>query len=330
MSKEKTKKRPHWIWKRLLGITAAYVLVLRFVLGPRSESNWITYFLVHEGFLHLLAFCVLMAILSLRHLKLTLGWIGLFVAVGLLLGAPSFGSRPVDNAGKKLRVLTYNVAHFSLNRPEVEKILRDSNADIIFLQEVSRGDQLATSGDDLCLKMPGYKWVGASSNMIVSRHPIKLERVLNVPTKWPTKEFPVAMIDSPLGKLRVMCVHMEPSWVLGGSLDTKEIVPVLSKVAADRRAQIDLVLAALKPSREPVILAGDFNGPPSSESIMRIANVFTDCFATTEKGFGMSLLASLPYKRIDYVFERGLTPQSSEVIESRASDHKPILTVLGQ
>ncbi len=278
----------------------------------------------------LLGFCLLMATFSLKHLKLTLGWLSLFILVGLLLGSPSFGSRPEDTGRKKLRVLTYNVAHFALNRPGVEKVLKDADADLIFLQEVGRSDQLETTGEDLCLKMPGYKWVGASSNMILSRYPIKLDRVLNMPTKWPTKEFPVATVDSPLGKLRVMCVHMEPSWVLGGHLDTKEFVPVLSKVSADRRAQIDFMLATMKPSREPVLLAGDFNGPPASESVMRMANVFTDSFAATEKGFGMTLLAGKPYKRIDYVFERGLVPLSSEVIESQASDHKPVLTVLGK
>ena len=74
---------------------------------------------------------------------------------------------------------------------------------------------------------------------------------------------------------------------------------------------------------------GDFNGPAGSESILRFEKYFTDSFAATERGFGNTILAKMPYKRIDYVWVRGLTPIQSEVVDSVASDHRPVLTVVG-
>jgi len=334
MAKRKTKKKGKDIlkWPRIILpiLFAVYLVAFQFWIAPKSEASWVTYFLVENGFLLTLAFCVLMTLLSVRKWQFFLVWILLTGGEIFIAGRPSFGSRPVDAPAKTLRVLTYNVAHYNIDRPAAIQVMRDSQADLIFIQEACKLDSQKEEGEALCKELKGYTFVVSSTNMILSKHPIKLERSLDVPTKWPVKQYPQAMVTTPLGKIRVMCVHMEPSWVGGFPPQFSEYIPVISKVVQDRRAQVDLLFAALRPSKEPVIMAGDFNGPPGSESLYRISQHFTDCYSATERGFGFTLLPKLPYKRIDYVWTRGLTPLQSEVINSKASDHMPVLTTLGR
>lgn len=325
------KKRDPFRWGRILTpILFGSYLVARVVwLDKNSDSNWWTYLLVENGFVASLGFAVLMVLLSIRRLKFVLLWIGIVAATIGINGHPTFGHRG-EAAGRSLKVLTYNVAHFDLDQPGVIDVLRESQADLIFLQEACLVEKQKEVGANLCRELKGYQFVSASSNMILSKHPIKLERNLNVPTKWPTKEFPIAIVQSPVGPIRVCCVHLEPSWVGGFPPNFSEYVPVVSKVVDDRRAQVDILLAAMRPSKVPVIIAGDCNGTPGSEAINRLGEFFTDSYASTERGFGMTLLPQYPYKRIDYVWSRGLKPLQTEVVSSHASDHMPVLTELGK
>ena len=306
-----------------------YLLAFRFFLEPHSDSHWITYGLVHEMRLFVTPVCVLGALLSIRNWRFLLAWVGLVALSLLVIGHPSFGSRP-EAASKTIKILTYNVSSFEIDKPGALKVLKESNADIICLQEACRIGKIKAAGDALSKELRGYYWTGAATDLILSRYPLSDEDVLKVPTKWPTKEFPSAVVATPLGPIRVMCVHLEPSWIAGWPPAFDNTIATLSKVCQDRRAQVDLVLARLRPSKEPVILAGDFNGPTGSETVNRFGEFFTDSFAATERGFGYTILAKMPYKRIDYVWVRDLKPMRSEVVDSVASDHRPVLTVVSR
>jgi endonuclease/exonuclease/phosphatase (EEP) superfamily protein YafD len=270
-----------------------------------------------------------MALLCFKQWRLIVTWVGLMLLTVALIGHPAWGSRPVVTS-KTLTVLTYNVANFGVDKPGVLKILRESKADIVCLQEACSIGYVGPAGRALAKELKGYYWTGASTNMILSRFPLKAEKPLNVPTKWPTKEFPIAIVDSPLGKIRVMSVHLEPDWNAGWPPEFRDLTGVLTKVCADRQAQVDLILASLRPAKEPVLLMGDFNGPAGSEAIVRIGEHFVDSFATTERGLGNTILAKFPFKRIDYVWARDLVPLRSEVLDSLASDHRALVTVIGK
>jgi endonuclease/exonuclease/phosphatase (EEP) superfamily protein YafD len=123
----------------------------------------------------------------------------------------------------------------------------------------------------------------------------------------------------------VICVHLEPSWVAGWPPDLANWNSVLSQVVKDRRSQAEMVLARVRLSKEPVVVAGDFNGPPYTEVPTKFRAEMADSFAATGAGCGMTLLPRLPYQRIDFAFVRGLKPMYAEVIDSNASDHRPFL-----
>ncbi len=92
----------------------------------------------------------------------------------------------------------------------------------------------------------------------------------------------------------------------------------------------------------PVILAGDFNVPPLNRTYYILKRGLRDCFLETSflrYGTTYPLRAAAdaedassfsPGVRIDYIFcSPSLTPLTSEVISTAASDHYPLRCTIG-
>lgn len=310
-------------------LLAAYLTVvgiIRFGFGPRSEMNWFTYEMVHNGILFFVPLGVLLVLIGLWKRKFLPFASLILLANWLLFASPVLRLPKPRPASHDLRLITYNIAHGWIDIEGVRKALRDSSADIICLQEAATDPKEIEASAKVLAGKLGYKyWVQESHNAILSRFPVRFENVIDVPTKWPNKKFPEVVVASPKGDVRVISVHLEPSWIAGWPPDLSNWKSVLSKVVIDRRAQAEMVLCRVRASKEPVIVTGDFNGPPYTEVPSRFHQEMTDSFAAVGSGCGMTLLPKLPYQRIDFAFVRGLTPTYAKVIDSNASDHRPLL-----
>ncbi len=315
--------------RRNLILLAGYlstIAIIRFGFGPRSEMNWFTYEMVHNGILFFVPLGILLVLIGLWKRKFLPFSLVIFLANWLLFADPVLRLPNPRLASHDLRLITYNIAHGWIDIEGVRKVLRDSDADIICLQEAATDPKEVEASAKVLAQKLGYKyWVQESHNAILSRFPFRLENVIDVPTKWPNKKFPEVVVSSPKGDVRVISVHLEPSWIAGWPPDLSNWKSVLGKVVRDRRAQAEMVLTRVRQSREPVIVAGDFNGPPYTEVPTKFRAEMTDSFAAVGSGCGMTLLPKLPYQRIDFAFVRGLTPTNAEVIDSNASDHRPVL-----
>ena len=320
---QSVKKRRNLI---LLASYLATIAVIRFGFGPRSEMNWFTYEMVHNGILFFVPLGVLMVFIGLFKRKFLPFALMILAANWLVFADPVLNVPSVKSRKNDLRLVTYNIAHGWIDTEGVRQVLWKADADIICLQESATDPkELEASTKRLAEKL-GYKYfVQESHNGILSRYPLRLEHVIDVPTKWPTKKFPEVVISTPQGDVRVISVHLEPSWVAGWPPDFSNWNSVLSKVVKDRRAQAEMVLDRVRRSKEPVIVAGDYNGPPYTEVPTKFRAEMTDSFAAVGLGCGMTLLPKLPYQRIDFAFVRGLKPMYAEVIDSKASDHRPVL-----
>ncbi len=117
-----------------------------------------------------------------------------------------------------------------------------------------------------------------------------------------------------------------------------------------RREQAHAVKDEVDASPYPVILTGDFNVPPLSRTYYILKRGLRDCFLETsflrygttyplnggsdndtdsadEDDKGRSLNLGV---RIDYIFcSQSLTPLTSEVITTDASDHYPLCCTIG-
>jgi endonuclease/exonuclease/phosphatase family metal-dependent hydrolase len=95
-----------------------------------------------------------------------------------------------------------------------------------------------------------------------------------------------------------------------------------------RQPQIKALLEALKKVKHPVVLLGDFNATPKSESIKLFKDVW---FNVPKKGDRLTVPADAPTAEIDYFILRGLKTEglTCDVIEEKnASDHRPLKMVM--
>ena len=317
------RNRPGLIW---LSAYLAVVGSIRFGFGPHSEMNWFTYEMVHNGIIFFVPLGLLLVLIGIWKRKFLPYSLAILLANWFLFADPVLRLPQAKPATHDVRLVSYNVAHGWIDIEGVRKVLWSADADIVCLQESAIDPKEIESSTRRLAEQLGYKhYVQESFNGILSRYPMRVDTVIDVPTKWGKKQFPEVVVSTPRGDVRVICVHLEPSWIAGWPPDLSDWNSVLSKVVVDRRLQADMVLARVRASKEPVIVAGDFNGPAYTEIPSRFRAEMTDSFAAVGAGCGMTLLPKLPYQRIDFAFVRGLTPAYAEVIDSSASDHRPVL-----
>ncbi len=233
------------------------------------------------------------------------------------------------HAGTTLRVMTYNIhsAFSSQGRQDPEAIARvieDSGADVVALQEVSRG-WLINGGTDLAtwlsrrLGMP-FVFRGTADlawgNAILSRHPIIDQGWGELPLEGtvPQRGYLWARVDAGLG---------EPVLVINTHLHH------VREDHAARMAQVR-VLLEFWGGQERTILLGDLNARPEYAEMAVIAAAgLVDSWAEAGSGSGLTWPARDPYERIDWVWHTtDLRAVLAEVVASMASDHLPVVVTL--
>ena len=110
--------------------------------------------------------------------------------------------------------------------------------------------------------------------------------------------------------------------------ESKLLLVKLAEANAKRSGQIRTVRQyALDHGQYPVIVCGDFNDSPISYSRHAMAEVLTDCYATTGKGIGLSYNQKAFSFRIDHFFcNDRLQPYHCEIDgKMDASDHNPLI-----
>jgi endonuclease/exonuclease/phosphatase (EEP) superfamily protein YafD len=96
-----------------------------------------------------------------------------------------------------------------------------------------------------------------------------------------------------------------------------------------RLQEVDRLLATARglPDAVPVVVGGDFNATPDSETYARMTRAgFVDAWLACGRGDGLTYPAAAPIKRIDYLFlPAGMTCEAAEVLAFQGSDHRAIL-----
>jgi endonuclease/exonuclease/phosphatase family metal-dependent hydrolase len=266
-----------------------------------------------------LAACALGTALQRRpEPPLSPDWLPVRLGVLLLLAPVAFWALsgrptpPTAPAGDSVRLMTYNIrSAFGLKgRLDVDaiaQVVRGAGADVVCLQELSRG-WLITGGADLLpllsrrLSMPHLAMGPATDplfgNALASRYPFQ-----------ETGNGLLPGLDALVGRGYVWAY-------LPWQADTPLLI-IGTHLDSDRRdarlAQLDGLLAVWA-GRPRTVLLGDFNALPGSPEIERIQVAgFLDAWAQ----------AGHPHRpRIDWIFHTpDLVARDVVVIESPASDH---------
>jgi endonuclease/exonuclease/phosphatase family metal-dependent hydrolase len=114
------------------------------------------------------------------------------------------------------------------------------------------------------------------------------------------------LLDAPSGPLAVLVTH----WSLS---------------AEDRLEEAEVVGEIVRGLSAPVILAGDFNAEADSPEIARLREItgLQDAAASTPEP---TFPSDAPRARIDYVWHSpGIAVSRGRVVDTRASDHRPLV-----
>lgn len=255
-----------------------------------------------------------------------------FLLVALVLGCSASRS----SADKSiLRVMTYNIHHGEgvdgkVDIERIAKLIRDSKADIVALQEVDRGVERTKKIDIITMlaDMTGMTYAfgknidyqgGDYGNGFLTRFPILEERNLH---------YKMIREGEQRGLLQlVLDVRGQEIVVMNTHIDFRED-------DSERVMNVgEIRQTGKRYAPRPIIVCGDFNDIPTGRAINLMKEDFLDCWEAVGAGNGFSYPAAKPEKRIDYIFVAKsstgfsiqLRPISAKVLQSLASDHLPVV-----
>jgi len=261
-------------------------------------------------------------------------WMPLWIALALLLlplasWATWHVPRPVQGDGFPVRVMTYNV-HMGfdtdghLGMEALARVIEESGAEVVALQEVSRGWYITGSLDMLTwlsrrLGMPYVPGPTADAlwgNAILSRYPIIAHGSALLP----------------MGGVRLQRGYL---WARIGAGAGEELLMIATHLHDPeeeghiRQMQVPPILEFWA-GRPSAVIVGDFNAQPSDPEIGMILNAgLKDSFAQVGTGLGYTYASNNPYKRIDYIWASPDLSVSDLVIpQSTASDHLGVVVTV--
>lgn len=228
-----------------------------------------------------------------------------------------------------LRVLTYNIHHAigvdgALDIPRIGEVIRSADADLVALQEVDQGTQRTFEQKQLEM-LARYTGLygrfakaidfqgGEYGQAILSREPIAEFAIHQLPNDSGREQRIAAdaMVNFQGKTIRIVSTHLDHS--------SEEL----------RQRQADRLVALFENVDGLVILAGDLNATPESETMKKIGQVWK---MEESKSTGATYPAETSSSQIDYILtNKRKAPVSLVEIrvidEPIASDHRPVLGI---
>lgn len=254
-----------------------------------------------------------------------------------------------------LKILSYNVRvlnvydHLNDNKPEIGKQMCDwiinTNADVICLQEFynERNSKYFNSIRQIKkgLKAKYYfssshtNRVGGEFGMIIfSKYPIIGKGIIEQKTKSNNQMLylDIKVNNTPI---RVYNIHLQSMSINENDITDvdstsknkiKKVIKRIKKGFLDRTQQLSLLEEHLELCPYPVIINGDINDLPCSNTYQRLQKNLKNSFEEKGKGFGVTYNGKLPLLRIDNQFySNELKLNKFTVIDSvKFSDHFPL------
>lgn len=226
-------------------------------------------------------------------------------------------------------MLTYNIHHAigvdgALDIPRIGEVIRSADADLVALQEVDQGTQRTFEQKQLEM-LARYTGLygrfakaidfqgGEYGQAILSREPIAEFAIHQLPNDSGREQRIAAdaMVNFQGKTIRIVSTHLDHS--------SEEL----------RQRQADRLVALFENVDGLVILAGDLNATPESETMKKIGQVWK---MEESKSTGATYPAETPSSQIDYILtNKRKAPVSLVEIrvidEPIASDHRPVLGI---
>ena len=280
------------------------------------------------------------------------GYLLAYVPISIYMPLHPAGEAPPEGA---IKLISYNVCTYGGNYKydngfeKVLEYLAEQSPDIVCIQEDT--DSKRTYA------MQNYQEIFDYNDTAVIANTAKSKNALGIHTRFPILkreriDYPSASNGSVAWWLRVgddtlivVNNHFESCHlnsddrkqyrqILHGEMqrdsvetESKQLIIKLAEANEKRAPQIAAVRDfAVRHSRHPVIVCGDFNDNPISWSRHVMSQILTDCFVATGNGIGLSYNQRAFSFRIDHIFcSEKLQPYKCEIDSKMdASDHYPV------
>jgi endonuclease/exonuclease/phosphatase family metal-dependent hydrolase len=247
------------------------------------------------------------------------------LVLALLTPTPAF----VEGDDGSLRIVNYNLhmgfdVRGQLGMESLAQVMIENDADVIVLQEVSRGWVINGSLDMMTwlshrLDMP-YIFAPAADpiwgNAILSRYPIE-EVDLGALPRGPAamkRGYVQVIIDYGAPEsVRIIGTHLH-------HVDTDTAI---------RIPQVDILMDVWD-GTERTLIMGDMNARPGEDDIVRYTEAgLLDVYSETGSEDSLTFISSDPYELIDWIFASDdVVFLDFHIPQTTASDHLPLVTTV--
>ncbi|HEY9183698.1 MAG TPA: endonuclease/exonuclease/phosphatase family protein [Salegentibacter sp.] len=239
------------------------------------------------------------------------------------------------NSVVEIKVISYNIHHAnppsqpdSIDIDAIVRVIKDQDADLVALQEVDSGTERSGEGNQAAMiaeKLNMYFYFskalnfngGEYGNAILSKYPIEEAETHPLPND-PEADTEDRVMAT--GKIRLPGGNK----IIFASthLDYKANSP-------SRIRQLKRILEIVEKMNLPVILAGDFNDVPGSETI----DLLTSAFRLSCNNCPPTIPVIAPSRAIDFIAykhpQQKFSTKAHKVIEETyASDHRPVFALI--
>ncbi len=220
-----------------------------------------------------------------------------------------------------ITIMTFNIHHSEgldgkINLPRIAYLIRDSQADLVSLNEVDKAmtrSQHLDIAAELAKMLQMNVTVGWNLNYGDGRYGNAI-----------LSKFPIVSASNTLLKKTRACEQrgLLKALVLIGRREVTFASTHLDSMPDDDERLSNV--AQLSGD----IIAGDFNAPPTSSVYTKISEHYRDAWSNADPGY---TFGHRKKSRIDYMWIKKSLPAtiiSSKVIETDASDHRPVVVTL--
>lgn len=225
-------------------------------------------------------------------------------------------------------LMTYNVNYGNPDPKTSMDAIAKADADIVLLQEIT--DAWKTRLDSrFATQYPhrSFHTGRAGGLAVLSKHAITTDELYSPPSGgyFPAERL---VVDSPLGPVQILHVHLRPNIDRGNWLLGWQTTPPV------RRREIETYWKKMQ-SGTPTIVAGDFNELPTGKAVEFLADKGLARVAT--KGptswhhvveAGRKKISALSMDIDHVVVDGSLTASNGHVLDVGASDHRPVVVTL--
>ncbi len=248
--------------------------------------------------------------------------------------APKNPTAPANS--QEFTLLTFNVLTPDEGKEQLLEIIRDANADIVLLQELSL-TVAEYLHEGLSEQYPhqalhGQEWKYFRGQGVLSKYPILEDDYWILMDLFPETHGHQRVEVNINGETVVIYnSHPWPSF----TLSLYDGTATYDRIDRAHRQAIETIFPMIQAETEPVLLVGDMNMSQYYEEYNWITQTLTDSYREAASGLGftypacgVSFLGEII--RIDYVFHSSqMTALEADVLDScPASDHDPVLVRL--